>query len=68
MPLKVYGDGHPLIRSLHPLPGITVNRMVASVKTVLTCTMLLIGYGTMAYVLALYAMSVKECTFFIIFS
>jgi hypothetical protein len=68
MPLKVYGDGHPLIRSLHPVPGIRVNRMVASMKTVLTCSIFLIGYGTIKHVLPLNAMSVKERTFLIIFS
>ena len=68
MLLKVYGHGHPLIRALHPLPGITVNRMVASMKTVLTCTLFKIGYGTIPYVLELNTISVKERTFFIIFS
>jgi hypothetical protein len=64
MPLKVYGDGHPLIRTLQSLPGLMDNRMVASVKAVLTCTLVLIGYGTIAYVLVLSTISVRERTVF----
>ena len=65
MSLKVYGDGHLLIRTLQSLPGVLGNRMVASVKTVLTCTFVIIGYGTMPHVLPLCTISVRKRTFFL---
>ena len=69
MPLKVHGDGPLLIRTLQSLSGVLENRMAASVKAVLTCTLVLIVYGTIAHVLALNTISVRESTFcLIIFS
>jgi hypothetical protein len=64
MPLKVHGDGPLLIRTLQSLSGVLENRMAASVKAVLTCTLVLIGYGTIAYVLVLSTISVRERTVF----
>ena len=69
MPLKVHGDGPLLIRTLQSLSGVLENRMAASGKAVLTCTLVLIVYGTIAHVLALNTISVRESTFcLIIFS
>ena len=69
MRLKVHGDGPLLIRTLQSLSGVLENRMAASVKAVLTCTLVLIVYGTIAHVLALNTISVRESTFcLIIFS
>jgi hypothetical protein len=66
---KVHGDGPLLIRTLQSLSGVLENRMAASVKAVLTCTLVLIVYGTIAHVLALNTISVRESTFcLIIFS
>ena len=64
MPLKVHGDGPPLIRTLRSLSGVLENRMAASVKAVLTCTLVIIGYGTITHVLDLDTISVKERTLF----
>ena len=64
MPLKVHGDGPPLIRTLQSLSGVLENRMAAFVKAVLTCTLVIIGYGTITHVLDLDTISVKERTLF----
>ena len=64
MPLKVHGDGPPLIGTLQSLSGVLENRMAASVKAVLTCTLVIIGYGTITHVLDLDTISVKERTLF----
>ena len=64
MPLKVHGDGPPLMRTLQSLSGVLENQMGAPVKTVLTCTIFLIGYGTMKFALPSNTISVKERTSF----